>query len=132
MTDQPDLIRTRIEATPGEEVRQTACRAIDAANEPTDEAYVIMEHNDILLRVYKASTVDELDKAWQRAKVERERRARAPEVGVWVSYYGDSQGVSVFATELDALRHALGYSANVGFLKFGSDVQSAQRTGDTE
>ena len=43
--------------------------------------------------------------------------------GAWVAYYSDWSGVSIFATEIEALRHAVGKSMEVGFFPWGSDLR---------
>lgn len=41
------------------------------------------------------------------------------EDGVWLAYYSDSSAVVPFASELEALRHAISYSMSVRFVRFG-------------
>jgi hypothetical protein len=41
--------------------------------------------------------------------------------GVWVAYHSDWSGLAFFATELEALRHAVTNSMSVGYCTFGAD-----------
>ena len=47
--------------------------------------------------------------------------------GVWVTYYSDRSAVVVFATELEALRHAVELSMQVEFRQFGVDLFRGER-----
>ena len=47
--------------------------------------------------------------------------------GVWVTYYSDRSAVVVFATELEALRHAVELSMQVEFRQFGVDLFRGQQ-----
>jgi hypothetical protein len=48
--------------------------------------------------------------------------------GAWVAYNHDGSGVAIFATELDALRHANKYGGMpVIFVHFGEDLHDAER-----
>ena len=42
--------------------------------------------------------------------------------GVWVARYSDRSEVSVFASEISALRHAVSRSMEVVFVPFGEDA----------
>lgn len=42
--------------------------------------------------------------------------------GVWLAYYSDRSGAAIFATEIEALRHAVEWSMAVRFVLFGQDV----------
>ena len=42
--------------------------------------------------------------------------------GVWVAFYSDHSGARLFASEIDALRHAVGTSMDVRYVDFGEDV----------
>ena len=46
------------------------------------------------------------------------------EPGVWVAYCSDRSGVYLFATEIEALRYAVGYCMMVKFAEFGKEVLS--------
>lgn len=50
-----------------------------------------------------------------------------PAEGVWMAFYGDGSSAVPFATEIEALRHALGYSMQVEFTKFGYAVGQPER-----
>lgn len=41
--------------------------------------------------------------------------------GVWLAYYSDGSGCVPFATEIEALRHALPYSMAVKFVRYGDE-----------
>lgn len=43
--------------------------------------------------------------------------------GVWVAYYSDWSGAAIFASEIEALRHAVNMSMSVKFVEWGSDIQ---------
>jgi len=43
-------------------------------------------------------------------------------LGVWVAMYSDRSSVVPFASELDALRHAVGNCMSVVFVQFGTDA----------
>jgi hypothetical protein len=43
--------------------------------------------------------------------------------GAWVAYYSDYSGISIFASELEALRHAVGKSMTVEFVPWGEDLR---------
>lgn len=48
--------------------------------------------------------------------------------GAWVAYYSDGSGSpSVFAEELDALRHAYDRSMTVTFVLWGESVSDAEK-----
>lgn len=40
-------------------------------------------------------------------------------IGVWIAYYSDRSAVAVFATEIDALRHAVERRMEVRFQEWG-------------
>jgi hypothetical protein len=65
-----------------------------------------------------------------------ELRERADRDGVWVAYHSDWSGLAIFGDEIDALRHAVSNSMNVGFAEFGADLGGGRypkdRAGDTE
>ena len=42
--------------------------------------------------------------------------------GVWMAYYSDGSGWVPFATEIEALRHALGMHMDVKFAAYGDDA----------
>jgi hypothetical protein len=42
--------------------------------------------------------------------------------GAWVALYGDASSVRVFATEIEALRHAIGFQMTVKFVPYGEDI----------
>ncbi|QDM56419.1 hypothetical protein PP515_gp72 [Gordonia phage Sidious] len=42
--------------------------------------------------------------------------------GAWIAYYSDQSGATVFATEIEALRHAVGTSMLVHHVPWGGDV----------
>lgn len=44
-----------------------------------------------------------------------------PDNGVWLAYYSDWSGISMFASEVEALRHAVDNSMSVGFCRFGHE-----------
>ncbi|MGV8874834.1 MAG: hypothetical protein ACOH2Q_20055 [Rhodococcus sp. (in: high G+C Gram-positive bacteria)] len=44
------------------------------------------------------------------------------QTGVWVAYYEDRSGAVPFATEIEALRHAVGTSMMVRLVPFGEGV----------
>ena len=46
---------------------------------------------------------------------------KATKPGVWVASYGDRSGYALFATEIDALRHAVDKGMRVEFVEFGSE-----------
>jgi hypothetical protein len=46
-------------------------------------------------------------------------QAAAPLSGIWLAYYADWSGVAVFATEIEALRYAVGRSMQVEFREWG-------------
>lgn len=46
--------------------------------------------------------------------------------GIWIAYYDDWSGFCVFEEEIDALRHAVEHSMNVGFAKWGQSLGSGQ------
>lgn len=39
--------------------------------------------------------------------------------GVWISYFDDWSGVSAFASEIDAMRHAVEHGCRVAFAPWG-------------
>jgi hypothetical protein len=47
--------------------------------------------------------------------------------GVWLAFYRDWSGLAVFATEVEALRYAVGKGMAVAFAKFGEDLREAVR-----
>lgn len=47
--------------------------------------------------------------------------------GVWITAYHDLSGITVYASELDALRAANGTGAVALFVKFGSSIVEAVR-----
>ena len=47
--------------------------------------------------------------------------------GVWLAYYSDWSGFWVFATEIEALRHAVESQCNTVFLPFGADPHEVDR-----
>ncbi len=47
------------------------------------------------------------------------------ERGVWAAYYSDMSGVRIFATEIEALRHAVENTMSVKFWEFGTDLRDA-------
>ena len=54
------------------------------------------------------------------------------EGGVWLAYNYDGSNVAPFATEIEALRYALGYSMQVIWCPYGStlnDADNAKREG---
>lgn len=42
--------------------------------------------------------------------------------GVWVARYSDGSGLYLFATEIDALRHAVGSAMEVVHVPYGEDA----------
>lgn len=42
--------------------------------------------------------------------------------GVWVALYQDASHVAVFATEIEALRHAIDKQMTVKFVPYGEDI----------
>lgn len=46
--------------------------------------------------------------------------------GVWVSRYADGNGVQVHASEIDALRGAVGQMRQVAFVPWGEDATTYQ------
>lgn len=45
--------------------------------------------------------------------------------GVWVACYADMSEVATFASELSALRHAVGRNMRVQFIEHGTDIRTA-------
>jgi hypothetical protein len=43
--------------------------------------------------------------------------------GAWVTYYADWSGIAIFATELEALRYAVGRTMEVKFVEFGGEIR---------
>lgn len=43
--------------------------------------------------------------------------------GAWVALYSDYSGISIFATEIDALRHAVDKTMTVRFVPWGGDIR---------
>lgn len=41
----------------------------------------------------------------------------------WVAYYNDYSGITVFSTEIEALRHAVNHGMAVTSLKSGEDLR---------
>jgi hypothetical protein len=52
--------------------------------------------------------------------------------GVWVAYYTDWSGFRVFASEIDALRHAVVNGMSVLFTEWGKDPREVERRRWTE
>lgn len=48
-------------------------------------------------------------------------------VGVWLAHYYDGSDVTAFATEVEALRHAVGNGSNVIFVRYGESLTDAIR-----
>jgi hypothetical protein len=51
-----------------------------------------------------------------------------PADGAWIAYYLDGSGFVVFATEIEALRHALGTDMDVKFARYGDPDWQDRRT----
>lgn len=47
--------------------------------------------------------------------------------GCWATYYPDRSGMAIFASEVDALRYAVGNSMQVFFWAYGLDLSEAVR-----
>lgn len=43
--------------------------------------------------------------------------------GAWVALHSDYSGISIFATEIEALRHAVDKSMTVRFVPWGGEIR---------
>lgn len=106
-----------VQATPGENVRDCAERAVKLAG--LMSMRVRLTHNDRTVAFGPRDTVEYVVREWERKGREEQRKASIG--GAWVAYYPDRSTFVPFADELSALRWALDMHASVKFVEWGDD-----------
>lgn len=115
--------RVILQASPGENIADTAARAINLAS--LTGLRVEMRHNDRVVNVHYNDTGEQVIAAWDRVGSDVQQKWATG--GVWVAYHYDWSGVVVFADEIDCLRHAVSNSMATGWWPFGTERDAIEK-----
>lgn len=112
-----------LDAEPGENVQDTARRAIELANET--KLSVSMRHNDRVVRVEPGHAVEAVLARWDHQGEETQKRHAIGHV--WLAYFSDRSELVIFADETECLRYAVKNQLSVAKWDFGTSFDQAVR-----